>query len=242
MSKQQKRSAEKEKKISDFLRDESFSIAPIIGSLLDLQPSATHTTLNGMQKRGLIKQWYVQFEVTSAGRLSIWGLTPTGALLAADDGSCDYYEAGRIPIITMAHSIAIQRVKVVAVKSGWEQWLSSRRMRQIAHKDRSKWLQVPDALATSPKGQKIALEIERTVKTPKRYEEILSNYCQMLLDKTVDRVVYVCPEKIAPRLERLFLRIESIFVNGGIQPVHESFRNRFHFVTYIEWESEAKNY
>lgn len=242
MAEQNKRNAEKEDIVLNFLRDETFSTAPVLGRRLKLKHSATHTTLNGIQKRGLIKQIYVQFEITSPGHLSIWALTPMGALLAADDGSCDYYDVGRIPIITMAHSIAIQRVKVIALEVGWEQWLSSRKMRQIAHKERSRWLQVPDAFAVSPKGQKIALELERTTKSFKRYEEILSNYCQMLLDKTIDHVVYICPEKITPRLERLFLRIDSIFVNGGISPVHESFRKRFHFITEKEWEEYAKEF
>jgi len=62
----------------------------------------------------------------------------------------------------------------------------------------------------------------------------------MLLDKTIDQVIYICPEKITPAIEDYFLRVEAIFLNGRIQPVHQSFRDRFVFLTFMEWESYVK--
>jgi len=233
---------DKDRGIMVFIRDETFSTTEILSQASGLKRSAIYVRVKNLEKQGFIKHSDVPFEVTSRGYLSIWGLTREGARLAASDGYFDYFEAENISIMTIAHSISLQRRKVVAIAAGWEQWLSSRRMRQIAHKDPLIWLQVPDALAMSPKGKKVAIELERTKKTPKRYEEIMSNYCQMLLDKTIDQVIYICPEKITPAIEDYFLRVEAIFVNGRIQPVHESFRKRFHFVTYTEWEREAKNH
>lgn len=233
---------EKDRGILTFLRDETFSTTELLSQASCLKRSATYVRVKNLEKDGFIKQSDIPFEVTSRGYLPIWGLTRKGARLAASDGYFDYFDAENISIITMAHSIAVQRRKVVAIASGWEQWLSSRRMRQLAHKHPLIWVQVPDALAVSPQGKKVAIEIERTKKTPKRYEEIMSNYCQMLFDKTIDQVIYICPEKITSAIEDYFLRIEAIFVNGRIQPVHESFRKRFIFLSYEEWKIQVKDF
>jgi hypothetical protein len=64
----------------------------------------------------------------------------------------------------------------------------------------------------------------------------------MLVDGTVQEVVYICPKRICPRLERLFLKIETMSVDGKIRPIHDSFRKRFHFVTYEGWGEYAKNF
>ena len=64
----------------------------------------------------------------------------------------------------------------------------------------------------------------------------------MLIDGTVQEVVYVCPEDKCVRLERLILSIETVLIGGLIRPVNDSFRKRFHFVTYEEWEDYAKNF
>ena len=137
----------------------------------------------------------------------------------------------------MAHSLAIQRVKVAGLTKGWTDWISSRKLKQIAAKDKMKWKQIPDALATSSDGKVIAFEVEKTVKTPKRYQVILSNYAKMLLDQTVDQVFYICPENIIKRLERLFSNIDKLVVDGKSYPVHENVLKRIQFLSYDEWKN-----
>uniref|UniRef100_UPI001BC87EE9 hypothetical protein n=1 Tax=Acinetobacter indicus TaxID=756892 RepID=UPI001BC87EE9 len=149
----------------------------------------------------------------------------------------DFYDAGRIATSTMAHSLAIQRVKIAGLTKGWTDWISSRKLRQIATKDKMKWLQIPDALATSPHAKRIAFEIEKTIKTPKRYQVILSNYAKMFLDKTVYEVFYICPENIAKRLERLFSNIDKIIVDGKSYPLHENVLKRIRFLSFEEWNN-----
>lgn len=56
----------------------------------------------------------------------------------------------------MTHSLALQRVKVLAIRGGVS-GESSSKMLQNANLSRSTWLQVPDAVAIiSQKGRKIA--------------------------------------------------------------------------------------
>lgn len=234
---QSKRIEEKQNCILEFLSHEVFSTSEIIGQLLNLGRTATYKTLKSMEMKDMVRMYHIEYELAQRGKQTIWGLTPKGALLATDlnDFQVDFYEAGRIATSTMAHSIAIQRVKISGLNQGWSDWVSSRKLKQLATKNKGKWLQIPDALARSPIGRSVAFEIERTIKTPKRYEVILSHYAKMFLDQTVDEVFYICPETIAKRLERLFSKIDKIVVDGKSYPVHENILKRISFLSFEEW-------
>ena len=231
--------ADKQSKILSLLLEERFSTSAVFALLLDMTPNGVQRTLRRMEKAELIKSHTVDFEL-SAWNLKIWGLTPTGALLATDmNEDPKFFEVGRIKPLTIAHSLALQRVKVVALSFGWEQWESSSRMLKKANESRSEWIQVPDAVARSPKGRKVAIELERTVKTPKRYVEILANYAEMISMGVIDEVVYVCPEQLTTRLERLFHRIEKIIFKGRVITVPENLLSRFYFISYEKWETDS---
>ena len=207
-----------------------------------MTPNGVQRTLRKMEKAELIKAHTIDFEL-SVWNLKIWGLTPTGALLATDlDEDIKFFEVGRIKPITIAHSLALQRVKVIALSNRWVEWESSSKMLKKANENRSTWIQVPDAVARSPKDRKVAVELERTVKTPKRYVEILANYAEMMSMGVIDEVIYVCPAQLTARLERLFHRIEKIIFKGKVIPTPEGLLRRFYFISYEEWETSAQNF
>jgi len=235
--KQSERIEEKQNIVLGFLAQEVFSTSEILGQLLNLSRTATYKTLKLMEKRDLIRMYPIEYELAQRGKQTIWGLAPKGALLATDldNFQIDFYESGRIATSTMAHSLAIQRVKVAGLTKGWTDWVSSRKLKQIAAKDKAKWKQIPDALGTSLDSKVIAFEVEKTVKTPKRYQAILGNYAKMFLDQTVDQVFYICPENIVKRLERLFSNIDKLVVDGKSYPVHENVLKRIQFLSYDDW-------
>lgn len=235
--KQSERIEEKQNIVLGFLAQEVFSTSEILGQLLNLSRTATYKTLKLMEKRDLIRMYPIEYELAQRGKQTIWGLTPQGALFATDFDSAkvDFYEAGRIATSTMAHSIAIQRVKVNGMAKGWTHWISSRRLRQLAAKNKGKWRQIPDAIAVSAEGKTVAFEIERTVKTPARYEVILGHYAKMLVDETVNDVFYIGPENIIKRLQRLFSMIDKIIINAKAYPVHDNVRKHIHFLSFDEW-------
>jgi len=238
--------AEKEDKILKFLLDEIFSTSSRVAKLIDTTQTTAYRTLKKMESQGFVKMHEEGLSLGRSGKQVIWGLTPTGALLASDPNAesfkIDYYEVGRVKPVTMEHSLDVQDVKITALKRGWTEWKSSRKVQQMAQGDRETWLQVPDALAISPKGHQTAFEIERTVKTPKRYEVILSNYAQMIQEGIVKEVLYISPERISPRLERLFKTIEKITIYDGtvkrVIATPEGLLKRFRFLTYEQWEKQ----
>lgn len=236
---QSRSKAVKETLILSFLWEEGYSTAKILAPLLKMTPNGIQRILRKMEAKELIQTHTVDFELSS-WNLKIWGLTPTGTLLATpEDEKFKFFEVSRVKPITMAHSLALQRIKVLALSQGWGEWQNSSKMLKNANLNRSTWLQVPDAVAMSPKGRKIAIELERTVKTPKRYVEILANYAEMLSSGIIAEVIYICPENIAKRLERLFHRIEKIIFRGKAIPVPEGLLKRFYFISYEEWEKRA---
>lgn len=236
---QSRSKAVKETLILSFLWEEGYSTAKILAPLLKMTPNGIQRILRKMEAKELIQTHTVDFELSS-WNLKIWGLTPTGTLLATpEDEKFKFFEVSRVKPITMAHSLALQRIKVLALSQGWGEWQNSSKMLKNANLNRSTWLQVPDAVAMSPKGRKIVIELERTVKTPKRYVEILANYAEMLSSGIIAEVIYICPENIAKRLERLFHRIEKIIFRGKAIPVPEGLLKRFYFISYEEWEKRA---
>ena len=244
--KRQQIKARKEEKISSFLLDETFSTSALIAKLIDTTQTTAYRTLKKMESQGLVKMHEEGLSLGRSGKQVIWGLTPTGALLATDPNSenfkVDFYEVGRVKPVTIEHSLDVQAVRITALKHGWTEWQSSRKVHRMAQEDRAIWLQVPDAVAKSPEGFQVAFEVERTIKTPKRYDAILSNFAQMMQDGTIQKVFYISPEKICPRIERLFRSIKKITLYDGnekrVMATPEGLFKRFTFITYEQWEKQ----
>ena len=227
----------KEEKILSFLLDENFSTSKMISKLLGVTQTTAYRTLKKMEKKNLVKMENVSVGFDDVGgKIVIWGLTLTGAFLATDVNADVFkpsnYEITRVKSRNISHSLDIQRVRLVAIQKGWTNWQSSRQVYKEASQDRAKWLQIPDAVGTSPNNQTIAFEIERTFKGLDRYETILINYAKMILNKVIVGVIYICGLKMASRLKRIFSEIKDIQVDGV---EIEGVLKRFAFYEYDEW-------
>ena len=70
-------------------------------------------------------------------------------------------------------------------------------------------------MATSPARLGAAIEIERTIKTSKRYEQILATYLIALKSQQVHKVVWLSPtDDLALRLLAIILGIPSVAIKG----------------------------
>lgn len=228
----------KERAILFFLLDEGYSKLEVLALFLAMTPNGVQRILRSMEAKQLIKVHKVAVPLNSR-KVSIWGLTPTGAAFATPNNEPSrFFEVGRIKQVTMDHSLALQRVKAIGLRGGWSEWKSSSTMLKTANMNRSEWRQVPDAVAISPQGRKVAIELERTRKTPKRYVEILANYAEMIASEVIQEVFYVCPDELVRRIELDFYKIEKIIFKGRVMPVHESLLKRFYFISYTNWEAK----
>ena len=85
-------------------------------------------------------------------------------------------------------------------------------------------------------GQSVAVELERTIKTPKRYAAIMSAYLQAIKRGDYARVDYVCPSvDLAARLQRIIHGIKAIPVKKERVPLKAQHYRVFRFTDYEGW-------
>lgn len=228
----QARGEQKRGKILRFLRDETWSNLPNLAGLAGLSEPAMFKTLCQMERDGFL----LRYKVIQL-RLSLWGITPKGLFFAWDENEAmetrPAFEPSKLSIATIHHYLDIQRARLGAERLGWTNWVPGSRLPKDIRKR-------PDAVVTAPAGYRVAIEVERSIKTLKRYEAILSAYLQMIKRGDYFMVHYVCPDAaFAPRLSRLFQMIQAVPVAGERVPITEKHRARFPVHALENWPPVA---
>lgn len=230
------RQADKRARLLRFLREEIWSTPDILGQVLNLNSrQGVWKALRKFQDEGVIRSH--EFSVLG-GLIRIWGITAHGQALAFDPNSEApnryYFEPSKVSEFTLRHSLDIQRLRIAAESLGWMNWRNGQTLGAIG-----KGMNRPDAIANDPAGLKVAIECERTIKTVKRYQAILSSYLQVIKRGEFHRVIWVCPTAdFAVRLRSIVCGIHSVVVNGQRVPIDPS---RHHEnLQFQDYESFAK--
>ncbi|MCB5207799.1 MobC family replication-relaxation protein [Methylovorus mays] len=231
---------EKRTLILEWLKGEGYSTTSILCRVLGLKDRATRLTLGRMAADGLVSLHEVE---GLGGAVKIWGITAHGAAMAADITNPDftYFEPGRLSQSTIQHSLAVQEARLHLVEHGWRNWITDRQCHQLHARDG--WLKIPDALATDPEGKYVAIEVERTFKTIKRYQSIISSYLQMVAARKIERIDYICPiQGMAPRLEALFQSIRTVPVKGQTAAITKEHLSNFRFIDFSTGKESKHGY
>jgi hypothetical protein len=197
--------------------------------LWGLSPDAAATTLRAMQRDRLI----VREDIATGPRATyaIYGITPDG-IAACDDAPINATEhpLGRLQASNMPHALAVQSVRITAEVVGWRDWQPGRLLYGIGLRV------VPDALAVDPQGRRVALEMERNIKSHKRRREVVSGHVLAIAAKQWTRVLYVCDARCrAERVRALYMGIADLDTPGGRTPFTDIHRARFQFVDLYEF-------
>jgi hypothetical protein len=205
VSHQQKlgRAQEKRTAILRFLADgELYVTVDVAMSLLNVSRPVAAATLKALEvQKGLKSESLLIPDDSGQPRLTkIFGITQTGRAVINADPNAPVFELGRANPFWVPHHRRCQLSRIAAEQAGWTGWTSERILRAGG----AKLKKIPDAIATSPDGLKVAIEVERHVKTIKRYEEIQWLYVADLKNGKVDRVVYLCPPEIARSIQKIF--------------------------------------
>ena len=222
------RTQNKREVILHFLRDETWSNLKNLDDVIGISEPAAFKTLQQLVRDGFL----LRYKVTSL-RLSLWGITPQGLAFAWSDNEAmqprPYFEPSKLSIVTIHHYLDTQRARLNAERAGWTNWMPGNRLPKDIKKR-------PDAIAINAEGQTIAIELERTIKTLKRYEAIFAIYLQMMKRDEYAKVHYVCPDaSFAPRLIRMFNLIMGVPVAGERVPITEKHRARFPVYALDNW-------
>ena len=228
----QVRADHKRRTLLHFLRDESWSSLTNLAGVAGLSEPAIFKTVCQMERDGFLLRHKV-----AQLRLSLWGITPKGLMFAWDEDEPmeprPHFEPSKLSIVTIHHYLDIQRARLAAERAGWSGWVPGNRLPKDIKKR-------PDAVATIPSGHRVAIEIERSIKTIKRYEAIFAAYLQMIKQGDYAMVHYVCPDAaFAPRLSRLFQLIQAVPVVGERVPITEKHRARFPVFALENWPPVA---
>jgi hypothetical protein len=203
-----KRMARNEEKMNVvlwFLRAEYCTSAEIVAQLLGveaLQP--VYRFLNKMTDKGFLRHHNFMIE----GRnVRLWGLTPHGVAFSfADDEplkEMTAFQPSSVAVSTLPHKLDIQRTRLRMEARGATNW-------HYLNALKSNGMKQPDALANVG-GKMVAFEIERTVKSLRRYKEIVSNYLFNRKAHGIDEIWYICPDvRVRLRVEKAITGVDEI--------------------------------
>lgn len=207
------RTKTKNRAVLRFLRDQIYSTEAILARVMGVNTrQGAHRTLARLESDGFLRRGVIAAPTGGRG-LTVWGITPHGQAFAADAHesiSSRYFEIGRVAYSTLAHTLDIQRVRLALESEGWTEWRDG-----AALGGGQKGAKRPDGVARDPSGQRVALEIERTLKTPKRYQDILAVYLQAIRRGEYDRVLWLSPtEAVKERVQRVITSLKYVRVGG----------------------------
>lgn len=227
------RAQEKQDTLLRFLGSgEVYTTAQIAAQIWGIDRSSASAGLRSLEKRGLLVG---ETHDVRAQDVRIFGITPGGIAIADQYGN-PFHQLGRTNGAQIEHRIAGQRMRLKAEAEGWTDWTPERVIRLTPGLKK-----VPDAAATSPTGQRIAVEIERSIKTPKRYAEIIVAYLLEIKAGRYTEVHYVSPPGVDKLVRGTFERIDSVKFNGEIVKLEAKHRARFKFFSFDNWPSTGES-
>jgi len=214
---------------------EVYTSADIAADMLQIDRRRAAATLKSLEYQGALK---CETHSVNARMLRIHGITPHGLAMAGQfDGQ--FFELGRTNPSWINHRLEGQRMRVKAEAAGWTNWATERTLRMQNLK------KVPDAVAASPAGCRVAVEIERHCKTPKRYAQLIVAYLLEIKNEKYAEVHFVSPSGIEKLIRTSFSKIKTVKFNGETVRLEEKHLARFKFFSFDQWppapESEAKN-
>ncbi len=204
---------------------EIYTVADIASDLLQIDRRRASACLATLCKAGAIK---VETHSVNTRQLKIYGITPHGVAMANCFGA-PFFELGRTNPSWINHRLDTQRMRIRAEAVGWTNWIPERALRT------EKMKKIPDAVVTDLVGKRIAIEIERFAKTPKRYSELIVLYLQEIKAGKYHEVHFVSPDGIEKLIRNSFCKIETLRFNGEFLKLEEKHKVRFKFFSFNNW-------
>jgi len=220
---------EKRRRVLAFLRREIWTTAPVLRLLLDADGMVATQDVMSRLIRSLEREGLVVKEQILTK--NVVGITLAGQAAAAEIMDEEFvsraYEKGRVSFATIPHREALHRAYILLAKAGWHSWQFPDRSapeEKAARKYRT------DAVATAPSGERVALEIELSVKTRKRYADVIAGHLANVAAGDYSRVVYLTQfESHRKAVENLIRGIDRVIVNGREVAFSDADRERFSF-------------
>lgn len=235
------RAEEKRRKILRFLRREGWTTTDVVATLLGIGYSAAHQALKATEREGLTSSSALfvpgKFGVN---KMVLHGITAQGLAYAYDldevQDARSPWEPSKTNPSFVPHQVMTQLARVRAEQGGWQEWQPARALMGLGLP------KLPDGQGISPDGMRVAIEVEREIKTDRRYEAVIGAYiAQIKADGRWQRVDYLCTNAdFAERLARIFGRLRQLRLELPGKPakvgrLEQAHLNRFRFYSYEQW-------
>ncbi len=203
-AKRQARNAEKTRLTLRWLREELCSTAELVARRLGIaavQP--VYRFLDSLVAKGLL----VRAKYPVDGRqVSVGADAARGGVLVRRGRAADgRYSVSAVKGVGGAAAAPAGRAVPAPLHggpgaTGW----------RYLHRMALKGMKVPDALAELD-GRTVAFEVERTVKSRRRYQEVVSGYLFNRRANGIDEIWYICPDRpTLVRVQRAILAVDEI--------------------------------
>lgn len=217
----QERAADKRRVLLGFLASgEVYTTLSIVAELLQ---TTERTALRLVTKLVAEKSLRADLKAVPFSNLKIYGITAHGiGITESAHPRCREFFTGTINPNYLAHHFEGQHIRIGLDRAGWTNYVPGKLL-FVENSQRLKKL--PDALATTPTGHRVAVEIERHVKSQKRMSEIIGSHLQQIIGGHYSLVYYFTSHQNA--LERVFKSVEFVIVGGDKVKLTELHRARF---------------
>lgn len=230
-----------EAKILQFLKTEIYSTPRVLSNLLNFKTvNSIYKILNRMIAEDLLMVEEIQGDNDFMKNTRLYGITTNGAIMAQSEEDDPLhvvnFQPSKVNLTTLQHRIDTQLMRVSAENSG-RTWIALNNIELL------KGSKLPDGMILRDDGTKIAIEVERTAKSPKRYQEIANLYAERFKENNLVNVLYLFPNAtLKNRIERIFNALPSL--GHGINAIQLQTGNiyrMFTFMTYDEFQDYLKS-
>jgi hypothetical protein len=209
---------------------EVFTTIAIAAELLQLSEQTVQPMLKRLVAGQILR---VDAKAVPFSKTKLWGITAHGlALTESSNPKCNEFRVGRTHPGFLEHHLDCQFVRIVMQRNGWTNWVPDKLLRDVNSKRLNK---IPDGLAIRPDGCRVAIEVERNIKSKTRMQEMMAGHIQQFEEDLYDAIYYFTPHLAA--LKRVFQSVTEVKLNGRSEKVTEMYRSRFMLLDI----SELKN-
>lgn len=197
-----------------FLLEENYTSLENIGLMLNVpKQTALRLTKHLCEKQYLNK---LEIDIGLARPISLFQPTNTGIMFALHDGEelPELRDASRINPATIYHDLKLQQIRFKLEAQGYHSFMSAWHISRQLKKRNDKVPKIPDYTCINSAGDKVAVEYERTIKSKKRYQEVIEQYMDIKKRGIIKQVIYFTDEGFADKLQQLFQDIEYIYRNS----------------------------
>lgn len=219
-----------------FLKVETFSTPLVLQLLLEhASVQATYQLLKRMLALKLIR--CAKINLLAGRPITLYGITSHGLAYAwdlhEDPVERPTFQPSKVSVSTLQHKLDLQLIHIHTSRAQWDNWIDGSQLGMRLEKRK-----VPDAIVVDKQNVIYAIEIEREIKSSKRYREIIVSHLVSRKSGFWDKILYLCPtQDLAQRLDRKLNSIDSINVSGRqiqLTDKHFQFFDFFGYDRFIE--------